>query len=207
MLNVRRFMPIVAAITIGIIGASVSAPAYAADDVPTSGPSDGGVGLGVTNLPALPAPEGGGMSPSAAICDAAWSFDVLRNYGNVHTQVGPAQYNRNDTGSTASTTFTSQVAGTVGITVTGSTEVNGGIFVASVKSSLNIALTASATVTVGNSITAKVPPRSGVYASYGVWRLKVDGHNYYTRSNCTETNSTNPTVFGPRYVGWRIWAG
>lgn len=203
----RRLVSAAAVAMIGLTGVWVAAPAHADDPISITGPSDGGVGPGSTNLPPLPPPKDSVIRPAAPACDPGWIFTPKAQYGNYHSQVGPALYNRNDTSQTANSKFTSEVTGTVGIAVEGSTEVQGGVFIASVKSSYKVSLSASLTAKMGNEISVSVPPRSGVYAAYGVWRLKVTGHNYYLDSICRTRNSTNPVVYGPRYVGWRIWAG
>jgi len=209
MRKIRGVESLVAISVIGISTLSFVAPAYAddIDDSSTIGEADEGIDGGVTDLPgaATPTLPPGMSHPGAEHCDPGWVFVPETNYGRKQHVVGPTLQNDNDTSKTAKSTFTSEATATVGISVSGSAEVSGGVFIAAVKSTYAITLSTSLTAKIGNNISVNTGPHSTTYATYGVWRQKVKGHNYYFYSNCAKGQSTHPTVYGPRTVGWRIW--
>ncbi|MGW3242183.1 hypothetical protein [Streptomyces sp. NPDC001070] len=154
-------------------------------------------GAGCTPKPGFNCPNNG--------CDPGSWFKPKTLYGRYFKGVGYTQTDYNGTHYLEDMQFTSQTAGTVGVSYTGSLTTKVSAVVADASTTWGVSLSASLTVTVGNSVTVKnVAPGTEIHATYGVWRRKFTGTSYRQNYGCNLYTSNN-TVYGPYHVGWYTW--
>jgi hypothetical protein len=146
-----------------------------------------------------------GNSPDGRGCEQGWYYYPTSKNKDYHKGVGADQANYNGTSHTARSTFTSEVAGTVGIAFTGELNVKGNVAVVEISGKFGVTVSASLTAKIGNSIGADTPAHKTTYASYGVYRLKSYGYSQYTYVNCGKGSKKSVTIYTPHRVGWAIW--
>ncbi|WP_326590737.1 hypothetical protein [Streptomyces brevispora] len=122
-----------------------------------------------------------------------------------HKGVGPTNSNYNGTSRTARSTFTSEVTGEVGVSVSGELSTSVDVMVAKIEAKYAVNLSVKLTAKVGNSIAADTPPKKTTNAKYGVYRLKNTGSSYTIYSNCKTTTKKTVTSYTPMKVGWYLW--
>ena len=107
---------------------------------------------------------------------------------------------------TQTTTFVSQVAGTVSASYSVTLEASAQVAIFfEVKGSVTASATQSASVTVGNQVSFALPAHMFAYAAYGVWITTTTGTLYhYSSDGCTVTASTVTSTF-PTGTGWDTW--
>ncbi|MFI1887746.1 hypothetical protein [Streptomyces jumonjinensis] len=151
-------------------------------------------------------PPGGPGRLPAQPCLPGWIWESTKKYtGRHHKGVGVTQANHNATGRTGRSEFISEVAGEVGISVSGKLKAGASVVLAEIEAEYNVELSAKLTARVGNKYVTKTPPRTTTHARYGVYRLKTAGYNQYVYLNCTKGTKQNATVHSPRYIGWYVW--
>ncbi|MFF9157650.1 hypothetical protein ACF1AB_36135 [Streptomyces sp. NPDC014846] len=155
--------------------------------------------------PGEPKPLPGDM-PAAVDCAPAHGVYIPTKKGRqYHRAVGPKNSNYNGTSRTAKSTFTSEVTGEVGVSVSTKLDVSIGAFLAKVKEKFEVTVSAKITAKMGNSISVDTPSHKTTHAVYGVWRLKTTGTTYWLHANCTNTPHKNVVSYSPYRVGWYLW--
>ncbi|MCU1507839.1 MAG: hypothetical protein QOI02_1175 [Actinomycetota bacterium] len=142
--------------------------------------------------------------PEAA-CSAGWYWRATGRGADTFGRVGSTHSDYNGTNSNASVEFTSSTSGTVGSTVSGSTEIALSVELASIRSQYGISVSVSKAVTIGNSIRITVPPHKTGNGDYGAWKAYVKGYEDFTNSRCTVTRSQAKKIYSPYKVGWKTW--
>ncbi|MFD4668042.1 hypothetical protein [Streptomyces halstedii] len=122
-----------------------------------------------------------------------------------HKGVGPTNANYNGTSRTARSTFTSEVTGEVGVSITGELSTSVDVMIAKIEGKYSVNLSAKMTAKMGNSISVDTPPKKTTNAKYGVYRLKNTGTSYTIYSNCKTTAKKTVTSYTPMKVGWYLW--
>ncbi|MFJ1544210.1 hypothetical protein [Streptomyces sp. NPDC088246] len=122
-----------------------------------------------------------------------------------HKGVGPANANYNGTSRTARSTFTSEVTGEVGVSITGELSTSVDVMIAKIEGKYSVNLSAKMTAKMGNQISVDTPPKKTTNAKYGVYRLKNTGTSYTIYSNCKTTAKKTVTSYTPMKVGWYLW--
>jgi hypothetical protein len=190
-----------------------TASAYA-DDVPDDGvvqtappatPEEPNL-IEPTDPAAEPTPDPAMNHPGSEYCD--WYggyYSVSSRLGNYHWGVGGTQSNYNGTSHNMTSTFTSTTTGTVGVSLSASTEVSLNALVAKQKATLGIDLSTSRSITTSNSVTATAAPYKTINAKYGVWRVKITGQTWRVYSNCGQTAKRTVTSYTPWKTGWYVW--
>lgn len=122
-----------------------------------------------------------------------------------HQGVGATNANYNGTSRTARTTFTSEVTGEVGVSVSAGLKTSVRFLVAKTEVQWNVSLSTKMTAKVGNQISVDTPPHRSTHGKYGVYRLKTTGVSYLMYSNCKTSAQQTVTSYIPMRVGWYIW--
>ncbi|MCX5340776.1 hypothetical protein [Streptomyces atratus] len=122
-----------------------------------------------------------------------------------HRGVGPTNANYNGTSRTARSTFTSEVTGEVGVSITGELSTSVDVMIAKIEGKYSVNLSAKMTAKMGNQISVDTPPKKTTNAKYGVYRLKNTGTSYTIYSNCKTTAKKTVTSYTPMKVGWYLW--
>ncbi|GGP59359.1 hypothetical protein [Streptomyces melanogenes] len=122
-----------------------------------------------------------------------------------HYGVGPTNSNYNGTSRTARSTFTSEVTGEVGVSVSAGLKTTVGFLVAKTEVQWNLSLSTKITAKLGNQISVDTPPHKTTNAKYGVYRLKTTGVSYLMYSNCKTSARTTVTSYIPLRRGWYLW--
>lgn len=163
------------------------------------------------DLPGEPTPTGKPTStetPDGNYCGPSHGVYVASSKGKeYHKGVGATNSNYNGTSRTARSTFTSEVTGTVGVSVSGTLKTSASVMVATIEETFNVNLSLSLTAKAGNSISVDTPAHTTSNAKYGVYRLKTVGKSYTLYSNCTTSAKTTVTTYTPKRVGWYLWEG
>jgi len=153
------------------------------------------------------APKPGGKAPAVRQCDAANVYVPKTKGKQYHKGVGATLSNRNDTSRTAKSTFTSEVSGTVGVSVSAGLSISIDALIGKIEQKYDINLSASLTAKLGNSISVDTPSKTTTNAKYGVYRLKNTGVSYRVYSNCESSPQKTVTSYTPLKVGWYLWEG
>ncbi|MBG0853245.1 hypothetical protein I2W78_15675 [Streptomyces spinoverrucosus] len=144
--------------------------------------------------------------PNAEYCGPPHGVYVAQSQGKqYHKGVGPTNSNYNGTSRTAKSTFTSEVTGEIGISVSAGLTVSREALIAKVEGKFDVELSAKLTAKLGNKISVNTPPKTTTNAKYGVFRLKHTGQSYTIYSNCKTSAKTTITSYTPFRVGWYIW--
>ncbi|MFJ5844631.1 hypothetical protein [Streptomyces sp. NPDC092903] len=122
-----------------------------------------------------------------------------------HKGVGATLSNYNNTSRTARSTFTSEVTGEVGVSVTAGLSGSVDAMLAKIEAKYEVNLSLKLTAKLGNSIAVNTPSKKTTNAKYGVWRLKNTGTSYTIYSNCKMTPKKTITSYSPMKVGWYLW--
>ncbi|MFE9259185.1 hypothetical protein [Streptomyces sp. NPDC006879] len=138
-------------------------------------------------------------------CEAGWRYYASAKGKDYHKGVGAEQANYNRTSRTAKSTFTSEVAGTVGVAVSGELKVGVSVALTSVESKFGVDVSAQLTTKIGNRISVDTPSRKTTHARYGVYRLKSTGYSQYVYVDCGQGAKKPVTLYTPRRLGWYIW--
>ncbi|MFI9830796.1 hypothetical protein ACIHIX_24260 [Streptomyces sp. NPDC051913] len=159
-----------------------------------------------TSEPAAPTDTASSdITPYPATCNPHGVYKPSSLKGKYIHAIGPSQTNYNNTSSKATSTFTAEVTGTVGIALSGSLKVTLNELVAQQEATFGINFSASLTAKLGNSITVTIPPHSSVGAKYGVWRRHIVGTSYNVTSLCGHVNVSTVKSYTPYTVGWYTW--
>ncbi|MEV0180502.1 hypothetical protein AB0I54_14575 [Streptomyces sp. NPDC050625] len=157
--------------------------------------------------PAEPKPLPGDV-PAFRDCAPAHGVYIPTKQGRqYHKAVGPRNSNHNATSRTAKSTFTSEVTGEVGVSVSTETDVSINTMLLKIKQKFDVTVSAKLTAKLGNSISVDTPPHKTTNAVYGVWRLKHTGKSYWLHQNCTTTPEKTVVSYSPYRVGWYLWEG
>ncbi|WP_105975264.1 hypothetical protein [Streptomyces geranii] len=140
-------------------------------------------------------------------CDRANIYTPSTKGAQYHKGVGPTLSNYNNTSRTARSTFTSEVSGTVGVSVTAGLTVSVQAMIAKIEAKYEVNLSASMTAKLGNSISVDTPSKKTTNAKYGVFRLKNTGTSYTIYDNCEVSAKKTVTSYTPLKVGWYLWEG
>ncbi|MFF9483582.1 hypothetical protein [Streptomyces sp. NPDC014676] len=143
--------------------------------------------------------------PDAEYCDPAKIYTPKTKGSKYHKGVGPTLANYNGTSRTAKSTFTSEVTGTIGVSVTAGLAVSVDAMLAKIEGKYDVNLSASLTAKLGNSIAVDTPSKTTTNAKYGVYRLKNTGVSYHIYSNCQTSAKKTITSYSPMKVGWYLW--
>lgn len=143
--------------------------------------------------------------PIKSCSTSKWRYDSTSRAADKLMQFGPTQANRNRTGATANTTFTSQIGGTVTASFSGSTNVKGTVKIAEISGTFGVSASLSLTASLGNSTTIKVPTGKTGYGAYGVWQVVVKGKEIRTLAPACALQSRAANVRAPFRVGWDTW--
>lgn len=163
----RRTRPVIA-VTALVLALGSAAPAFATDPEPTEPVQ--------TAPPAEP--EESDLVDTEPEPEPVDDLPSVKSK-DYHKGVGVPQSHYNGTSRTARSTFTSQVAGTVGVSFSGKLGVKVSVAIVDIESEFNV--------------------------KYGVYRLKSYGYSQYKYANCTNGTKNNVTIYTPRRVGWYIW--
>ncbi|MEU3886084.1 hypothetical protein [Streptomyces sp. NPDC029041] len=147
-----------------------------------------------------------GDKPDAEHCGGTTNVYTPQTKGKqYHKGVGATQSNYNGTPRAAKSTFTSEVTGTVGVSVTGGLTVSVKAMLAKIEGKYDVNLSASLTAKLGNKISVSTPAKKTTNAKYGVFRLKNTGVSYTIYSNCRTSPKKTVTSYSPMKVGWYLW--
>ncbi|MEV7278216.1 hypothetical protein [Streptomyces sp. NPDC093111] len=122
-----------------------------------------------------------------------------------HVLVGAVNSNYNGTSRTVRSTFTSEVTGEVGVSITAGLSPSIEVMIAKIEGKYEVNLSAKLTAKLGNSVSVDTPPKKTTNAKYGVYRLKNTGTSYTVYSNCTSTPKKTIISYTPMKVGWYLW--
>lgn len=151
-------------------------------------------------------PQQPGDSPDAVDCTPAHAVYKATSQGKkYHKGVGPTNANYNGTSRTAKSTFTSEVTGKVGVSISGDLETSVSVMLATIKAKYSVTVSAELTAKLGNSISVDTPPHKTTNARYGVYRLKHTGESYMLHQNCTTSPKHTVVSYSPYRVGWYLW--
>ncbi|MEU6216735.1 hypothetical protein ABZ845_04320 [Streptomyces sp. NPDC047022] len=160
----------------------------------------------VDTEPDIPGGTGtSGNSPKGQICDYATVYTPSSKGADYMSVVGAAQANTNGTSHSATSTFTAEVGGTVGVSYSGSLSTSVSVMITKIEAKFDVTLSASMTAKMGNSMSATTPAHKTTHAQYGVYRLRNQGISYRVYSNCQTSAKSTVTSYTPDYVGWHIW--
>ncbi|MEH0545812.1 hypothetical protein QA802_22900 [Streptomyces sp. B21-105] len=159
----------------------------------------------VTDEPTYTGKPVPGDTPNAEICDRAAVYSPTSQGAQYHRAVGPTNANYNATSRTAKSTFTSEVTGEVGVSVSGDLQASVNTMLLKIKAKFNITVSAKLTAKLGNSISVDTPSHRTTNATYGVWRLKHTGVSYVLYSNCKTSTKKTIVSYSPYRVGWYLW--
>jgi outer membrane biosynthesis protein TonB len=155
--------------------------------------------------PELPLPSKPTDKPDGEYCDPAKIYTPKTKGSKYHKGVGPTLSNYNGTSRTARSTFTSEVTGTVGVSVTAGLAVSVDVMLAKIEGKYDVNLSASLTAKLGNNIAVDTPSKTTTNAKYGVYRLKNTGVSYRIYDNCQTSAKKTVTSYSPMKVGWYLW--
>lgn len=155
----------------------------------------------------LPRPSKPSDSVNRPICDRANIYTPTSKGAKYHKGVGATLSNYNNTSRTARSTFTSEVSGTVGVSVTAGLTVSVNAMIGKIEQKYEVNLSASMTAKLGNSISVDTPSKTTTNAKYGVFRLKNTGTSYTIYDNCEVSAKKTVTSYTPLKVGWYLWEG
>ncbi|MFF4588721.1 hypothetical protein [Streptomyces sp. NPDC001388] len=195
--------------------ASMSLPASAADTdpaepvveigtAPPEEPQETDLADPIEGEPNIPDIPPTGKLPSE-YCDKSHVYIPTANRGRKHKGVGPTLSNYNGSTRTARSTFTSEVTGEVGISLTGGLSTSVDVMVAKIESKYEVNLSLKLTAKLGNSIAVDTPSKKTTNAKYGVYRMKNTGTSYVIYSNCQTSAKKTITSYTPWRVGWYLW--
>ncbi|GAA0615992.1 hypothetical protein GCM10010394_52580 [Streptomyces crystallinus] len=155
----------------------------------------------------LPETDNAGGANGGVYCGpGTTSVYVPRTRGaRYHYGVGPSNTNYNGTSRTARTTFTSEVTGEVGVSVSAGLKTSVNFLVAKSEVQWNVGFSVKMTAKVGNQISVDTPAHRSTHGKYGVYRLKTTGVSYLMYSNCKTSAQKMITSYIPIRVGWYIW--
>ncbi|WP_369383953.1 hypothetical protein [Streptomyces sp. cg36] len=122
-----------------------------------------------------------------------------------HQGVGPTNSNYNGTSRTARTTFTSEVSGEVGVSVSAGLKTSVNFLISKTEVQWNLNLSTKITAKLGNQISVDTPPHRTTNGKYGVYRLKTTGVSYIVYSNCYMSPEQTITSYIPMRRGWYLW--
>ncbi|MYZ37737.1 MULTISPECIES: hypothetical protein [unclassified Streptomyces] len=145
-------------------------------------------------------------TPQAPYCGPTQRIYTPSTKGaTYHKGVGPTNSNYNGTSQTARSTFTSEVTGEVGVSVTAGLSTSVDVMITKIEAKYEVNLSAKITAKLGNTIAVNTPPKKSTHAKYGVYRLKNTGTSYIIYSNCQVTPKKTITSYIPARVGWYLW--
>ncbi|MBQ0967466.1 hypothetical protein KBY91_31825 [Streptomyces sp. RK23] len=211
----RRTRPVIA-VTALVLALGSAAPAFATDPEPTepvqtappAEPEESDLvevePEPVDDLPSVPVKPPVDQ-PDARACEPGYRYSATSKTKDYHKGVGVTQSNYNGTSRTARSTFTSEVAGKVGVSYSGKLGVKVSVAIVDIESEFNVNVSAEMSVSMGNRIAVDTPPKKSTNAKYGVYRLKSYGYSQYKYANCTNGVKNKVTIYTPRRVGWYIW--
>ncbi|MEU6376555.1 hypothetical protein [Streptomyces sp. NPDC046909] len=191
-------------------------PAEPEEDVTDVPPSDvtqtPGTGTGTgdgsdLDDPVPTKPSKPGDTTNRPYCDPANIYTPTSKGSKYHKGVGATLSNTNNTSRTAKSTFTSEVSGTVGVSVTTGLSVSVDAMIAKIEAKYDVTLSASMTAKLGNTISVDTPAKTTTNAKYGVYRLKNTGTSYHIYDNCEASPKKTVTSYTPMKVGWYLWEG
>ncbi|MFD8810402.1 hypothetical protein ACFV23_02600 [Streptomyces sp. NPDC059627] len=148
---------------------------------------------------------GDGNHPGAQRCEVERVYTPTYKGGDHHKGIGAPQANTNNTSHTATSTFTAEVSGTVGVTYTGHLSVSVEAMIGKIEAKWDLSLSASMTTKLGNAMSVPTPAHTTTHASYGVYRVRTQGTSYVITENCKISSKSTVTSYTPHYVGWYIW--
>lgn len=144
--------------------------------------------------------------PFGKPCEPGYDYYVTgKAKKDIHKGVGVEQANYNNTSRSITSTFTSTVTGSVGVTVSGELKTKASVAVAEVEQKYGVELSVKLTAKLGNRVKIKTPSKKTTHARYGVYRLKSTGYSQYTNTNCTKGKKIKSTLQTPRRIGWYVW--
>ncbi|MEU9537472.1 hypothetical protein [Streptomyces mirabilis] len=149
--------------------------------------------------------SGPGNHPGSEFCDRANVYIPTAKRGDYHKGVGAPNANHNGTNHTARSSFTAEVSGTVGVSVSAGLTITTNAMIGKIEQKYNVDLSASLTARLGNNFQVDTPAHKTTHASYGVYRLRNQGTSYIIYSNCATSAKKSITSYTPHYVGWYIW--
>ncbi|MEV0883921.1 hypothetical protein AB0J03_08815 [Streptomyces microflavus] len=144
-------------------------------------------------------------TPDGVYCSPKNVYKPKTKGTTYHVGVGPTNANYNGTSRVARSTFTSEVTGEVGVSVTAGLSGSVGAMVAEIEAKYDVELSLKMTAKLGNSIAVDTPPKRTTNGRYGVYRLKNTGVSYRLYSNCKTSESKTITSYTPIKVGWTLW--
>ncbi|MFJ8847598.1 hypothetical protein ACIRFF_32390 [Streptomyces cyaneofuscatus] len=144
-------------------------------------------------------------TPDADYCSPRNVYKPKTKGARYHVAVGPTNANYNGTSRTAKSTFTSEVTGEVGVTVSAGLSASVSVMVAEIEGKYGVDLSLKLTAKLGNSMSVNTPPKKTTHGRYGVYRLKNTGVSYRLYSNCKTSESKTVTSYTPIEVGWTLW--
>lgn len=145
-------------------------------------------------------------TPFAKPCEPGYDYFVTgKAKKDVHKGVGVEQANYNNTSKSITSTFTSTVTGSVGVTVSGELKTKASVAVAEVEQKYGVQLELKLTAKLGNRVKIKTPAKKTTHARYGVFRLKTTGYSQYVYANCKKGKKFKSTLQTPRRIGWYVW--
>ncbi|MCK8431614.1 hypothetical protein G3I77_00840 [Streptomyces sp. D2-8] len=153
----------------------------------------------------LPAPSKPTDRPDREYCDRSNVYIPQSKGKQYHKGVGPTLSNYNGTSRTAKSTFTSEVSGTVGVSVSAGLTVSVNAMIGKIEGKYDVNLSASLTAKLGNKISVNTPSKTTTNAKYGVYRLKNTGVSYIIYDNCQTSAKKTVTSYTPLKVGWYLW--
>ncbi|MFI8187465.1 hypothetical protein ACIF8T_01415 [Streptomyces sp. NPDC085946] len=153
----------------------------------------------------LPAPSKPTDKPDREYCDPVKVYTPQSKGKQYHKGVGPTLSNYNGTSRTAKSTFTSEVSGSVGVSVTAGLTVSIDAMIGKIEQKYDVNLSASLTAKLGNKISVDTPSKTTTNAKYGVYRLKNTGVSYRIYDNCQTSTKKTITSYTPLKVGWYLW--
>lgn len=155
--------------------------------------------------------EGSNSSPSNPApfgkpCEPGYDYFVTgKSKKDVHKGVGVEQANYNNTSRSITSTFTSTMTGSVGVTVSGELKTKASVAVAEIEQKYGIELSVKLTAKLGNRVKIKTPPKKTTHARYGIYRVKTTGYSQYIYADCRKGKKFKSTLQTPRRVGWYVW--
>ncbi|MFG2382107.1 hypothetical protein [Streptomyces avermitilis] len=149
--------------------------------------------------------DGPGNHPHHPDCEPANIYTPSSKGKDYQKGVGAAQANTNKTGHMATSTFTAEVTGTVGVSISGSLTTSVSIMIAKIETKYDVSLSASLTTKLGNSTTVHTPTNRTTHARYGVYRLKATGTSYRLTAYCQTSPKVTVVSYTPDFVGWYTW--
>ncbi|WP_328837179.1 hypothetical protein [Streptomyces europaeiscabiei] len=146
-----------------------------------------------------------GSAPLAKPCEPGYDYFVTgKAKKEPHKGVGVEQANYNNTSRSITSTFTSKVKGSVGVTISGELKTKASIAVAEIEQKYGFELSLKLTAEIGNRVKATTPSKKTTHARYGIYRVKTTGYSQYIYANCTKGKKFKSTLQTPRRVGWYI---